>query len=462
MAQNQFGQSLGAMLGQFAFGGADRKSAMKGMLDGAHAGAYDASAKNSLASALKNEAEAAQVRAENESRNPANLLRNAMTGYGVPTDEAGAVENFLRSGRLGGKYEPAIDGFGPAMPAPAWASKLPDVARSMQGIQNALTIGDKSSKSIADAGAINREGRLSDAIIAGTANRNTVGGAQAAVAGKDLFNTDSTGSVLDRFTGALDTSNPMAGATINLRKEQAGAQKANAVQSYASADNSRASAAKTRSDLDRGVKTGDIVVQTDADGRIMLINKLTGISRPATSDEGQTLRAGGKGGATGAWGKPLTEGQAKAVAFASRMQNSNQIIDKLGESGVFASVPGSRGMAGGVINAIQPEARQQLDQAKRDFINAVLRRESGAVISDAEFDNAEKQYFPQINEGKKQRDQKALNRRIALQGMKADIPAGAGDMVGDVLAKSAAPASGGAYDADKEKRYQEWKARQAK
>jgi len=35
------------------------------------------------------------------------------------------------------------------------------------------------------------------------------------------------------------------------------------------------------------------------------------------------------------------------------------------------------------------------EQAKKNFVNAVLRLESGAVISPSEFTNADKQYFPQ-------------------------------------------------------------------
>jgi hypothetical protein len=122
--------------------------------------------------------------------------------------------------------------------------------------------------------------------------------------------------------------------------------------------------------------------------------------------------------------KPLTEGQAKAVAFASRMEASNNTIADLAKKGVNASVPGSRAPLGigDVISAVQPADRQMLDQAKRDFINAILRRESGAVISDAEFANAERQYFPQLGDAKQVMEQKARNRRIAIDGMRADVP----------------------------------------
>jgi hypothetical protein len=77
-----------------------------------------------------------------------------------------------------------------------------------------------------------------------------VGASQAALAGKPLFNRDANGTVLDLFGGALDVASPMAQASIGVKRETAGAQKANAVQSYAAADNSRASAQKTRAETD--------------------------------------------------------------------------------------------------------------------------------------------------------------------------------------------------------------------
>jgi hypothetical protein len=125
-----------------------------------------------------------------------------------------------------------------------------------------------------------------------------------------------------------------------------------------------------------------------------------------------------------AGGKPLNDTQAKALQFGSRMQNANEILDKLAEQGVQVSIPGSRSGygVGAVINALQPEARQQLDQAKRDFINAVLRRESGAAISPSEFESAEKQYFPQPNEGPAQIAQKKAARELSMRGILAEVP----------------------------------------
>lgn len=127
--------------------------------------------------------------------------------------------------------------------------------------------------------------------------------------------------------------------------------------------------------------------------------------------------------------KNLTEGQAKANIFATRMQESNKLLTQLAGRGVDAPsltqqvVPGN-GMMETVANAAASPDQQQVQQAQRDFINAVLRRESGAVISDSEFANARKQYFPQPGEDQKVKANKARNREIAIQTMMAEVPEG--------------------------------------
>lgn len=82
---------------------------------------------------------------------------------------------------------------------------------------------------------------------------------------------------------------------------------------------------------------------------------------------------------------------------------------------------------------------QQFEQAQRDFINAVLRKESGAAISQSEFDNAAKQYFPQPDDSPQVIAQKARNRRTVIDAMKRSAgpaleerAAGGPDTGGDV------------------------------
>lgn len=240
------------------------------------------------ATASLNSAKADSERAGIAAQSPDALMTNAMRQSGVPLDERQAVDQYFKTGQLGGKFAPSVDGMGPVAPAPDWQSKLEPLARLLGSVQNAVALGDKNSEHVAGAAGKFREHALSDAIIAGRANRNAVGGAQAAVAGKDLYKQDSTGSVLDQFAGTVDTSNPMAASTITLRKEQAGAQKANAAQSYASAGASNASAAKTRQETGRGV-----LVQT-ADGPVFADPK-TGTGIPVNVNGAPAKGARGKG-----------------------------------------------------------------------------------------------------------------------------------------------------------------------
>jgi hypothetical protein len=121
--------------------------------------------------------------------------------------------------------------------------------------------------------------------------------------------------------------------------------------------------------------------------------------------------------------KPLNDSQSKALLFGSRMQAANKVLADLEKSGVSASMPGSRTpIIGGIISAAQGANQQSLDQAKRDFMTAILRRESGASISPTEFDTADKQYFPQIGDSKQVIAQKAANRKLAIDGVLAEVP----------------------------------------
>lgn len=114
--------------------------------------------------------------------------------------------------------------------------------------------------------------------------------------------------------------------------------------------------------------------------------------------------------------KPLTDEQSKAAGFADRMTQAGSIIDKMNSVGTDLGQAALDKMPG-VGNFLVSDEKQQLTQAKRDFVNSILRRESGAVISDAEFANADKQYFPQPGDSEAVLKQKKANRDTALFGM---------------------------------------------
>jgi hypothetical protein len=150
-----------------------------------------------------------------------------------------------------------------------------------------------------------------------------------------------------------------------------------------------------------------------------------------TQEEGQNAKKRALGLGEGATDKPLTEGQAKANLFSKRMIESNKIIDEIGDGyssaainvkGAVEDMPLAGGLLGVVANLALGENEQRVEQAQRDFINAVLRRESGAVISDSEFRNARRQYFPQPGDSDKVIEQKRKNRLTAIEGMVEELP----------------------------------------
>lgn len=149
--------------------------------------------------------------------------------------------------------------------------------------------------------------------------------------------------------------------------------------------------------------------------------------------------------------KPLTEVQAKAVTFASRMKNANDIINELSSSGVdkssvgkkiVESVPFIGGGLGNIYNTTLPENVQKLDQAKRDWVNANLRNESGAAIGKDEFESADKQYFPQMGDKPEVIRQKAINRKLAEDGMRSQAGRGA-LKIDSIVGGAKLPSSGG-------------------
>ena len=137
----------------------------------------------------------------------------------------------------------------------------------------------------------------------------------------------------------------------------------------------------------------------------------------------------------------LTEAQGKATNFSIRAKQAHEVLNSVGEGGKVQPGLIKRGAEaipfigeglGTALNITQSDAQQQVEQAQRNFVNAVLRQESGAAINEGEFNNAKKQYFPQPGDSAAVIEQKRLNREAAIKGF--DIAAGPG-------AKQATPPS---------------------
>jgi hypothetical protein len=141
--------------------------------------------------------------------------------------------------------------------------------------------------------------------------------------------------------------------------------------------------------------------------------------------------------------KPITENQGKSALYGTRAATSDRTLqdleDDISTTGLAAkqalqNVPLIGGALGAAGNLALSPAQQRVEQAQRDFVNAVLRQESGAVISPQEFDNAKKQYFPQPGDKPDVIAQKRRNRQIAIGGFRTM----AGPAVGEIDAALAA------------------------
>jgi len=118
-------------------------------------------------------------------------------------------------------------------------------------------------------------------------------------------------------------------------------------------------------------------------------------------------------------GPKYSEDMRKAGGFALRAAEADKIVSDPNVSAAGASLKENLKASAplGLGNYLVSNDYQKYDQAQRDFVNAVLRRESGAAISASEFENARKQYFPQPGDGPDVLDQKARNRQLAVESL---------------------------------------------
>lgn len=116
-----------------------------------------------------------------------------------------------------------------------------------------------------------------------------------------------------------------------------------------------------------------------------------------------------EGGTLTTPGAKSTADENKSAGFAIRAENSDEIMRTL-ESDFI----GNLDIGGFLPNVMQSKERQRFEQTKRNFINAVLRRESGAVIAESEFANADRQYFAQPGDSPEVLAQKQANRQTII------------------------------------------------
>lgn len=161
----------------------------------------------------------------------------------------------------------------------------------------------------------------------------------------------------------------------------------------------------------------------ETDNGPMLVDTRTGRATPITA-----------GGQPVTGGKPLTESQSNATAFGIRAKEANLILKGLEDKGyrtggvikgTAESIPLIGGALGKTLNWTAGDEQQATSQARKNFVTAVLRKESGASISPTEFENEEKKYFPQVGDSAAVVLQKQKARETAIKALELQAGPGA-------------------------------------
>lgn len=189
-----------------------------------------------------------------------------------------------------------------------------------------------------------------------------------------------------------------------LDEARAGAARASAASSYASAARSHGGVAAD--------KASNYTLQNTADG-VVRINKLTGEVTPVVNELGEALRPVGAP-------RVANNDMNNAAGFAARMIQGGDEMGDLVREGYDPTNLRDRAAAalGGFPgNLLMSDEGQQYQQAAQNWVRANLRKESGAAIGVDEMANEISNYFPKAGDSEETVAQKERNRRLVEQNM---------------------------------------------
>lgn len=152
--------------------------------------------------------------------------------------------------------------------------------------------------------------------------------------------------------------------------------------------------------------------------KMLLANKLEAARAEQRFKQEQQL----KGAELGAKPpKPLQQHEFKAANFATQMERAEAEFDALLRSGYDPSdlsqdIQSSRFYP----ERLKGENRKRYESAERRFIMGILRPETGAAISEQEYEETKKAYFPQPGDSFEQQAMKKQARLLKIASTKAE------------------------------------------
>jgi hypothetical protein len=145
-----------------------------------------------------------------------------------------------------------------------------------------------------------------------------------------------------------------------------------------------------------------------------LASQKGGMSLQTNPDGSVTFQQGGNI-------KPLTEAQSKDTTFAVRAEGALPILDKFGPALTSFPESAAGALPGGVGNYVQSPEYQQAQQAGTEFLQAILRKDTGAAITPQETAEYGKVYLPRPGDSPATLAQKQVSRKRALEALKAGM-----------------------------------------
>jgi len=142
--------------------------------------------------------------------------------------------------------------------------------------------------------------------------------------------------------------------------------------------------------------------------------------------------------------KPFTDNQSKAGTFAVRMDQAENVFSFTDPATGAVTLESKKRFLPFVPDSLKSQDRREFEQAERNFITAVLRRESGAAIADSEFEDARRIYIPVAGDSQDILQRKAASRAAVMQGMKNES-VGAFEQLQASLQTQSAPVDLGTY-----------------
>jgi len=150
-------------------------------------------------------------------------------------------------------------------------------------------------------------------------------------------------------------------------------------------------------------------------GYLEFQNALKGNGFSVTTADGTVIQQGGAQ-------RPLTEAQSKDTVYATRAAGALPILDQMGSA---LTDPVQRAMEldpTGIVRGNQSPEFQQANQAGLEFLQAILRKDTGAAITAEEQNQYGRVYLPQPGDSPEVLEQKRVSRQRALAAIEAGIP----------------------------------------